>query len=308
MKKLLLISSLLFTASMMFGQSTINYSGSLTNNPANGVMVFLEVDSVIIDSTLTNPTTGNYSGTVAVPSNPFMIRILFLDCNGVYISDFHSPAPNLAVHQVAFTTLNYCSASPCNAMYNKFQATTPGGTPIPNQVVLVNASTGTNLTYSWDFGDGSAPLLGLNVTHTYANNGFYNVCLTVSSNNAGVLCTNTYCDTLSVDAAGIIRSGFTVTTGSTALSIKEAKTINSVNVYPNPAQEMVTVDFESINSTEVLVKIMDAKGAQIQMIERSIFSGTNKIELNTSGLKEGIYVIQLIDGESFVTKRLQIVR
>ncbi|NET48228.1 MAG: PKD domain-containing protein, partial [Merismopedia sp. SIO2A8] len=42
------------------------------------------------------------------------------------------------------------------------------------------------LTYSWDFGDGSDPVIGTNATHTYTDNGNYTVTLTVEDEDGGV--------------------------------------------------------------------------------------------------------------------------
>jgi PKD repeat protein len=48
---------------------------------------------------------------------------------------------------------------------------------------LQSTSAGTNLSYTWNFGDGSPPQLGASaiITHTYASTGLYTVALTVSN-------------------------------------------------------------------------------------------------------------------------------
>ncbi len=42
------------------------------------------------------------------------------------------------------------------------------------------------LTYSWNFGDNTNPVIGQNVTHTFADNGSYNVVLTVTDKDGGI--------------------------------------------------------------------------------------------------------------------------
>ncbi len=42
------------------------------------------------------------------------------------------------------------------------------------------------LTYTWNFGDGSPPANGVNPTHTYADNGIYNVTLQVNDGQGGI--------------------------------------------------------------------------------------------------------------------------
>ena len=62
-------------------------------------------------------------------------------------------------------------------------------------VTFSDSSTGPNaLTYSWNFGDGSNPSTSANPTHTYAANGTYYVCETVSHGGSS----NTYCDSVHV--------------------------------------------------------------------------------------------------------------
>ncbi|HWB62114.1 MAG TPA: PKD domain-containing protein, partial [Chitinophagales bacterium] len=64
---------------------------------------------------------------------------------------------------------------------------------------FTNTSTGSPTTYAWTFGDG-ATSSSINPGHTYAANGAYYVCLTVSNPNGS----NTYCD--SVHVTGIVAS------------------------------------------------------------------------------------------------------
>jgi len=60
-----------------------------------------------------------------------------------------------------------------------------------NNYTFTNTSVinGTGVTYSWDFGDNSAPVITANTTHVYTNAGTYNVRLTVTS-SAGTSVTN----------------------------------------------------------------------------------------------------------------------
>lgn len=309
MKNLLLILTLAFSSLMMKAQIDINYSGNLTNNSSSSIMMILEIDSVMVDTTFTN-SAGIYSDSIAISAQPSMIRILFFDCNGNLLSDWFSPSGTQIRYTINFTTMNYCTPvppAPCNASFSIFQAIDSSTyAPIPNEVILVDSSTGSGLSYSWDFGDGSAPVSGLNVIHTYATHGSYLVCLTVTSGTGAGSCTSTFCDTLTVDPSGNIRAAFTVRTGNAKLSIEENSTINSLKLFPNPANEFAIVEFESVTNTNISVKIIDVRGSEIQVENRAVFSGNNRIRLNTTNLKEGLYIIILQDEVGMTTKRLQI--
>ena len=54
----------------------------------------------------------------------------------------------------------------------------------------LSTSTDTIMSWVWDFGDGSSPVTGQNVSHTFPTYGFYQICLTITD-NAG--CSNTVC-------------------------------------------------------------------------------------------------------------------
>jgi len=59
----------------------------------------------------------------------------------------------------------------------------PSDECLGNQTQFTDASTGTGLSYSWNFGDGSAADLTQNPTHTYATDGNFNVSLSVTDAN-----------------------------------------------------------------------------------------------------------------------------
>ena len=50
----------------------------------------------------------------------------------------------------------------------------------------------TDVTYSWDFGDGNTAT-GVNVLHEFNNPGIYNICLTVTGNNGEEICVKEFC-------------------------------------------------------------------------------------------------------------------
>jgi len=59
------------------------------------------------------------------------------------------------------------------------------GTAVTLSSLASDPGVGDVLTVTWDFGDGSAPATGLEVTHTYAEDGEYQVRLTVTDGDGG---------------------------------------------------------------------------------------------------------------------------
>lgn len=70
-----------------------------------------------------------------------------------------------------------------------------------NTAAFTNLSSNSGFaTYAWTFGDG-ATSMNVNPAHTYASAGSYAVCLTMTDSSNGILCTSTYCDSVTVGGA-----------------------------------------------------------------------------------------------------------
>ncbi len=167
-------------------------------------------------------------------------------------------------------------------------------------VFIWNTSTPSNTSaihansYQWDFGDGNTSNQPFPV-HTYPNPGMYGVCLTITSvDSANNFCTDTYCDTLGVDSLGNLiyknSAGFTLNVlDPNAIGLEE-KLVQEFSVYPNPAEDMVTLAWDELVSGELNWQITDLKGA---ILMRGTQDQTNKkeMQLDVSRLKAGVYIL-----------------
>jgi uncharacterized repeat protein (TIGR01451 family) len=81
--------------------------------------------------------------------------------------------------------------------------------------------------------------------------------------------------------------------------VDDAGIADGVNIYPNPASEFVNINFNS-SSKNISIKIYDATGRLVKNIE-NVKSGENNI--NISELESALYLINVNDGSSSVTKR-----
>jgi len=77
-----------------------------------------------------------------------------------------------------------CTAQSCFASFEFFS-------PWHNQIFFMDDSEGNPTDWYWDFGDGDTSILS-SETHTYASEGVYLVCLTITDSVSN--CTDTYCD------------------------------------------------------------------------------------------------------------------
>ena len=92
----------------------------------------------------------------------------------------------------------------------------------------------------------------------------------------------------------------------TAVGINEVyKAALNYNVYPNPVSDLLNVEFNLLEKTNVLGEVFDISGRKIETIFNSEFSlGTHRYDYNASDLNAGVYFIKItLEGESF-TKRV----
>jgi PKD repeat protein len=83
--------------------------------------------------------------------------------------------------------------------------------------------------------------------------------------------------------------------------IDETLQMNGVNLYPNPADEEVTLSFNSINTQAITVAIQDVFGKTIQSHNILAQNGSNLVFLDTQKLAAGTYFVSLINGGTPVT-------
>jgi PKD repeat protein len=166
----------------------------------------------------------------------------------------------------------------------------------PFQLVAVNLSNGNNISFSWDFGDGSPVSTGAYPTHQYGATGSYQICLTVTD---AMGCIDTYCDSLSVDSLGNIMYRSTSNTGFTLnvlspvaiTGVDEIAQIKLAELYPVPATDQLFVQWKSVNEDAINYQVISVDG-------REVMNGNitkQNHSLNTSTLTPGLYLLRVTD-------------
>ncbi len=130
--------------------------------------------------------------------------------------------------------------------------------------------------WEWDFDDGETSNLQ-NPGHGFMDNTPYNVCLTVS-NDCGI---DTYCE--------LVYGGFN--------SIELIKNTIKLTVFPNPAQDLINVKFDNIESNALQLIIIDQSGKKVMQISEIT---SDFCQFNSNNLADGTYYIQLIRNNQIV--------
>jgi hypothetical protein len=209
-------------------------------------------------------------------------------------------APHVISGLTPGTSYDFYLADVCGADTSSFvtiNETTPSG-PLPvasfnidsaivNNIyeVYVDASASANATsYSWNFGNGVS---GNSVTDTvaYASNGTYTITLVVSN------------------ACGSDTATF-VTNANVGL--QDNPLTRSLNLFPNPADDQVSVQFSSFGSGQAEIRVLDMQGREVIRLSAQEQSGRFNTQIDISDLANGVYMIEVSSGNMTARRRVSV--
>jgi PKD repeat protein len=162
---------------------------------------------------------------------------------------------------------------------------------VKGRVYLTNKSSSNAVWYSWSFGD-STSSSDKTPKKTYASVGTYKICLKVWDQNKN--CSAEYCTTIKISS---LRNG--------SLPALQQGTDGDVKVYPNPASNLLQIDWNNTIDHGQL-ELLDVNGRQL--ITRSIPAGEQSSLISTDNLPEGLYMLRLQRGNLIKLERVQIAR
>lgn len=186
---------------------------------------------------------------------------------------------------------------------------------VPNalgNIVIWNTSTPAynangNVQYSWDFGDGNTSSQAF-PQHTYSGAGTYMICLTITETTVAGFCSDTHCDTLTIDSLGNIvfktNGSFTIQVQDVNAFGQEELSFTNIQMYPNPVRDFVGITFSSETEKEVFITLINVSGQEILNSNAISNIGANRLQVDCSSLESGIYLLQLSDGVNRVQEKL----
>jgi len=164
-----------------------------TGDPIAGQTMYISVDSSNYpgynDQVITDGT-GFYTDQIPYIAGTFpgVIMVSTYDCNGMIVTNTAGFYPGV---QIVTLDFNICG-NPIQGCIASFRYL-----PASDDMLTINfvdasyATPGSTINnWYWNFGDGSVST-EQNPVHTFAAPGFFNVCLTISSNDS--LCSSIYC-------------------------------------------------------------------------------------------------------------------
>jgi len=158
-----------------------------------------------------------------------------------------------------------------------WRATTING---QNNFTVIAPVDGVN--YEWNFGNGTV-LTGAEVTYNFQKDGVYDVTLKAVNGT----------DFSEFSQQVVVLKSIT---GTTILNKSD------LEVYPNPAKEMLKINFGNPVSSNLSLEIFDMKGQRI-LIQELKAEGLSHATVNIQHLKNGIYQLRILSGQNLITER-----
>lgn len=81
-------------------------------------------------------------------------------------------------------------------------------------------------------------------------------------------------------------------------SVEELESISNFNLYPNPTNGNVNISYESHTNNELAITLFDINGREISKSIQRNTVGSNQLKLFTENLENGVYFIELSNGNS----------
>lgn len=179
--------------------------------------------------------------------------------------------------------------------------------------IIPNFSALADINVLWDFGDGSSST-ELFPEHDYADNGPYNLCLTVSITTEGEECEDTFCQWIEGDmiqngdsTGGVQSEDFNIKvieSSSGSVGIESSDLDNSISVFPNPFTDDTRIHLTVDHSLSSQFLVFDIQGKLLISENVALIAGKNSIALPFADLESGIYLLQLRTEKGNFTRKL----
>ncbi|MBC8048510.1 MAG: T9SS type A sorting domain-containing protein [Fimbriimonadaceae bacterium] len=244
-----------------------NDTFELTINSYASPIAMLEENITACDSIILD--AGN-PGKGYLWSTGDITQTITVTSSGIYSVTISDPVSDCEISDTVNVALEFAPEA-------SFIYTTSGLT-----VFFENTTPGTG-TYFWVFGDGDGST-ETDPTHTYTSEGDYSVTLIVE-NGCGV---SEYNMVITIQFTGISNTA-----------------IQSVNLFPNPADQFFIVELDNLSRSEMVLEMYDLHGKRvISPLENQIIN-ENSVYVNISDLPAGIFVVKLIVGEDVYVGRVE---
>ena len=129
-------------------------------------------------------------------------------------------------------------------------------------------------TYSINWGDGSDEISESSAQHAYQSSGVYQLCI-LYEDASDPACSSTLCEDIVVSSVGVDEFG----------------ELSSLNVWPNPAADVVYVQYTLPADLNVQFRLLDSAGRPV-MMPVTASGRVQQVKLETDKLSRGVYLLE----------------
>lgn len=95
----------------------------------------------------------------------------------------------------------------------------------------------------------------------------------------------------------------------TTLNVEDVQGLNGLNIFPNPTNNMFSVDFDLTEANRVTIDVVSLVGQQVKRIDLGMLSSGRYLEMiNVSNLPAGFYLMNITVGESQIVQKVQVTK
>jgi len=98
--------------------------------------------------------------------------------------------------------------------------------------------------------------------------------------------------------------GTTEIVGYVEITRGEIATLNTINLFPNPVNEQLTIQYSQNNNQPVNISFTNSTGQLMLTKSYEAQNGFNEIQMNTVSLSKGVYVITVDTGTEVYYQKL----
>ncbi|HTN45263.1 MAG TPA: T9SS type A sorting domain-containing protein [Flavipsychrobacter sp.] len=92
-------------------------------------------------------------------------------------------------------------------------------------------------------------------------------------------------------------------------SVDDVVHMPGISIYPNPATDAATLQFDAVNATNVTIQVVDLTGRVVANIaNENVQAGSRKFTINTANLPSGIYNVKIQTESGSQTQRLSVIK
>jgi hypothetical protein len=114
------------------------------------------------------------------------------------------------------------------------------------------------------------------------------------------------CTTLKASTYNTARSNQQKSTIKSTIGIKSGFELNSLNVFPNPAKDVLYLSIKQVNLKQVRVDIIDIKGKVLHNFKAEVLGNQYNTNIDISALPRGIYILRIGSDDNVNFKKLVI--